>query len=94
MDSNDIFLFRIPIPRTIYFDKSCFKKRLFIYIFPVIFISIILNSFKFLESDFEWNNGNVSLLITKLRVIRVRKSLYYVPLQVNHLYLHVNSWVR
>ena len=75
-----MFSFRIPIPRTLYFDKPCFKKRLFIYIFPVIFTSIILNSFKFLESDVEWNNGNVSLLITKLRV--------------DHLYLHVNSWVR
>lgn len=51
-----------------YFNKPCFKKRLFVYIFPVIFFSILLNLFKFLESDVVWDNGNVTLIVTKLRV--------------------------
>lgn len=70
---------RIPIPTTLY--KPCFKKkRLFVYIFPVIFFSILLNIFKFLETDVEWLEERAKLNITQLRV--------------DSLYILVNGWVR
>ena len=73
------FSLRIPIPTTLY--KPCFKKkRLFVYIFPVIFFSIILNIFKFLEADIEWLEERVKLNITQLRI--------------DSFYILVNGWVR
>ena len=70
---------RIPLPTTLY--TPCFKtKRLFIYIFPVIFFSIILNIFKFLEADIEWLEERATLNITQLRV--------------DSVYILVNAWVR
>ena len=51
---------RIPISRTLQFNNPCFKKRLFVYIFPVIFFSIFLNIFKFLESRVVWTGGKAS----------------------------------
>ena len=70
---------RIPIPTTLY--KPCFKKkRLFVYIFPVIFFSIVLNIFKFLEADIEWLEDRARLNITQLRV--------------DSFYILVNGWVR
>ena len=71
---------RIPLNGYVGSKSHCFKKRLFIYIFPVIFFSIGLNTFKFLESKASWKEGSVQLDIRGIR---------YDP-----LYLVVNSWVR
>ena len=54
---DDKFNGRIPISRTLQFNNPCFKKRLFVYIFPVIFFSLLLNIFKFLESSVVWSSG-------------------------------------
>jgi len=71
---------RIPLNEFVRSKNNCFKKRLFIYIFPVVFFSIGLNTFKFLESEANWKEGSVQLDIREIR---------YDP-----VYLIVNSWVR
>ena len=62
------------------FTTRCCKKRLFVYIFPVIFLSILLNVFKFLESSVEVRGEEVVVRIETIRF--------------DYLYLLVNSWVR
>jgi len=71
---------RIPFSNIDGSRKSCFKKRLFIYIFPAIFFSILLNVFKFFESKVDVNEEEVKLEITALRY--------------NPTYISVNSWIR
>ena len=72
---------RIPLmSSSLPFTTRCCKKRLFVYIFPVIFLSILLNVFKFLESSVEVRGEEVVVRIETLRF--------------DYLYLLVNSWVR
>ena len=71
---------RIPISRTLQFNNPCFKKRLFVYIFPVIFFSLLLNIFKFMESSVVWSGGKVNLAINQIRL--------------DYIYLLINGWVR
>ena len=73
-------VFRIPLIGSGGSKNRCFNKRLFVYIFPVIFFSIILNIFKFLESKVKMEEGSVKLEIQEIR---------YDP-----TYLTVNIWVR
>lgn len=71
---------RIPLIRSAGLKTQCHKKRLFLYIFPVLLFSILLNIFKFLESKSYWKDGRVKLEIRELR---------YDP-----TYLIINGWVR
>ena len=81
-----IICFRIPISSNLHLNNPCFKKRLFVYIFPVIFLSIILNIFKFLESSVTWevdpwdDSTKINLNINQLRY--------------DYLYLLLNGWIR
>jgi len=71
---------RIPLIGSSGLKSPCYKKRLFVYIFPVLFFSIFLNIFKFLESKAIWKEGRVKVEIREIR---------YDP-----TYLTINSWVR
>ena len=63
-----IFLYRIPVTQTTHFKTACFKKRLFLYIAPVVAISTLVNGFKFTESSVRWaENGTVELQINSIR---------------------------
>ena len=75
-----VHVYRIPFSNIDGSHKQCFKKRLFIYIFPAIFFSILLNVFKFFESKVDVNEEEVKLEITALRY--------------NPTYISINSWIR